>query len=107
MYPLLFRTVLVAHGSRDGPPRRDGRDPVAGRPAVLLGSPRADPARCRELRTTALGLRFESPFGVAAGFDKDVRGARGLHALGFGHVEVGTITAHPAGRQPAARACSG
>ncbi|WP_374945506.1 quinone-dependent dihydroorotate dehydrogenase [Agreia sp.] len=40
-----------------------------------------------------LGLEFATPFGLAAGFDKDARGIRGLGALGFGHVEVGTITA--------------
>ena len=45
------------------------------------------------LTVEALGLRFDSPFGVAAGFDKDARGIAGLGALGFGHVEVGTITA--------------
>jgi len=40
-----------------------------------------------------MGLRFVTPFGVAAGFDKDGRAIRGLGQLGFGHVEVGTITA--------------
>ena len=40
-----------------------------------------------------LGLRFESPFGLAAGFDKYGSGIRGLGQLGFGHVEVGTVTA--------------
>ncbi|MEP6478417.1 MAG: quinone-dependent dihydroorotate dehydrogenase [Rhodoglobus sp.] len=45
------------------------------------------------LAVEALGLRFDSPFGVAAGFDKDGRGIRGLGQLGFGHVEVGTVTA--------------
>ncbi|MCU1528144.1 MAG: dihydroorotate dehydrogenase [Frondihabitans sp.] len=49
----------------------------------------------RSLRVTALGLTFPSPFGVAAGFDKDATGIAGLGALGFGHVEVGTITAKP------------
>ena len=42
-----------------------------------------------------LGLEFATPFGLAAGFDKDARGIQGLGVLGFGHVEVGTITAHP------------
>ena len=46
------------------------------------------------LRVRALGLEFESPFGVAAGFDKEGDALAGLHQLGFGHVEVGTITAH-------------
>ncbi|MGW9629944.1 quinone-dependent dihydroorotate dehydrogenase [Agromyces sp. NPDC055520] len=45
------------------------------------------------LAVEALGLRFPSPFGVAAGFDKDGFAVRGLGNLGFGHVEVGTITA--------------
>ena len=49
----------------------------------------------RSLAVETLGLRFASPFGVAAGFDKDARGIAGLGALGFGHVEVGTITAKP------------
>ncbi len=47
----------------------------------------------RSLEVEALGLRFPSPFGVAAGFDKDGFAVRGLGQLGFGHVEVGTITA--------------
>jgi dihydroorotate dehydrogenase len=48
----------------------------------------------RRLAVETLGLRFPSPFGVAAGFDKDARGIRGLGQLGFGHVEIGTVTAH-------------
>lgn len=47
------------------------------------------------LRVYALGLQFDSPFGIAAGFDKEGTGIRGLGVLGFGHVEVGTITALP------------
>jgi dihydroorotate dehydrogenase len=45
------------------------------------------------LRVDALGLTFSSPFGVAAGFDKNGTAILGLGALGFGHVEVGTVTA--------------
>ncbi len=40
----------------------------------------------------AFGLRFENPVGLAAGYDKDARALRGLAALGFGHLEVGTVT---------------
>ena len=43
----------------------------------------------------AFGLTFPNRIGMAAGFDKDVRVAAGLAALGFGHVEVGTLTPHP------------
>lgn len=46
------------------------------------------------LQVEALGMVFPSPFGLAAGFDKNATGITGLGALGFGHVEVGTLTAH-------------
>jgi dihydroorotate dehydrogenase len=39
-----------------------------------------------------LGLRFPNRIGLAAGYDKDARGLWGLAALGFGHVEIGTVT---------------
>jgi dihydroorotate dehydrogenase len=47
------------------------------------------------LRVRALGLEFPGPLGLAAGFDKDARATRGLGALGFGFLEVGTVTARP------------
>jgi dihydroorotate dehydrogenase len=58
-----------------------------GRLVRLATRPRAD------LSVRTLGLRFDSPFGVAAGFDKDGKGVLGLGQLGFSHVEVGTLTA--------------
>jgi len=45
------------------------------------------------LRVRALGLDFPSPLGLAAGFDKDAAGFDAYATLGFGCVEVGTITA--------------
>ncbi len=38
------------------------------------------------------GLHFPSPIGLAAGFDKDARAANAMLGLGFGFVEVGTLT---------------
>ena len=102
MYPFVFRTVF----SR--------MDPESAHHLVLpvirvLGIPpfswaaraltRPEPA----LRTRALGRDFDSPFGVAAGFDKDVKVVPGLYALGFGHVEVGTLTAIPQDGNPRPR----
>ncbi|NTW40634.1 MAG: quinone-dependent dihydroorotate dehydrogenase [Cellulomonadaceae bacterium] len=43
----------------------------------------------------AVGRDLTGPFGVAAGFDKDATGVRGLTMLGFGFVEVGTVTPRP------------
>ena len=54
------------------------------------------------LQTSAFGLTFPSPFGLAAGFDKEGHGIEALTELGFGHVEVGTITgqAQPGNEKP-------
>jgi dihydroorotate dehydrogenase len=49
------------------------------------------------------GRRLPSPLGVAAGFDKDARGVLGLLMLGYGYVEVGTVTARPQPGNPAPR----
>ncbi|AGW41665.1 dihydroorotate dehydrogenase 2 [Leifsonia xyli subsp. cynodontis DSM 46306] len=65
--------------------------PVIGLGALLRRFTAPDPS----LAVEALGLRFDSPFGMAAGFDKDGEGVIGLGDLGFGHVEVGTVTARP------------
>jgi dihydroorotate dehydrogenase len=49
------------------------------------------------------GLRFANPVGLAAGYDKDGLGWRGLACLGFGHIEIGTITPLPQDGNPPAR----
>ncbi|MCC7392356.1 quinone-dependent dihydroorotate dehydrogenase [Candidatus Sumerlaeota bacterium] len=51
----------------------------------------------------AFGLRFPNELGVAAGFDKNVEVALGLALLGFGHVEVGTLTPLPQAGNPRPR----
>ncbi|MCA2242966.1 MULTISPECIES: quinone-dependent dihydroorotate dehydrogenase [Mycobacterium] len=58
-----------------------------------------DPA----LASTVFGVRFPGPLGLAAGFDKDGLGVLTWGALGFGHAEVGTVTAHPQPGNPAPR----
>ena len=47
----------------------------------------------QELSTRVLDISFPTPFGLAAGFDKNATMTRGLANLGFGHIEVGTVTA--------------
>jgi dihydroorotate dehydrogenase len=49
------------------------------------------------------GLTFDNPLGVAAGFDKNGKVARQLCALGFGFVEVGTVTHRPQPGNPRPR----
>lgn len=55
------------------------------------------------LPVDAFGLRFNNPVGLAAGYDKDGLGWRGLACLGFGHVEVGTVTLRPQPGNPRPR----
>jgi dihydroorotate dehydrogenase len=91
IYRLLFRLVL----QRIDPERAHG---LAG---ALLGSLPAGVVRRvlgpRDpgLRVQALGCTFPSPLGVAAGVDKDAALFEALGAIGFGFVEVGTVTALP------------
>ena len=94
MYRLLFSLVF----SRMDPERAHhlAFRVIRALPALGLGRlVERSTAPSHELEVRALGLRFSSPFGVAAGFDKDALAVVGLGQLGFGHVEVGTITARP------------
>ena len=102
LYDLLFRGVLA----RLDPERAHGLAVAAIRAIPRLGltrlvrrATRPDPS----LAVDALGLRFDSPFGMAAGFDKDARSIRGLYALGFDHIEIGTVTAIPQEGNPRPR----
>lgn len=52
------------------------------------------PSAPRPVRVGRLPRPVPGPFGLAAGFDKNAVGVRGLSMLGFGFVEVGTVTAH-------------
>ncbi|MFR9806429.1 quinone-dependent dihydroorotate dehydrogenase [Pseudonocardia sp. RS010] len=104
MYDLLFRHVLrripaePIHGVAFGAIRG-----VAGAPVVgpRLGSllTESDPV----LWARVFGVDFPNPLGLAAGFDKDARGPVALGRLGFGFVELGTITARPQPGNPKPR----
>lgn len=52
---------------------------------------------------TVFGVRFDNPVGLAAGMDKDAVAVPAWAALGFGFVEVGTVTWHPQPGNPCPR----
>ena len=52
---------------------------------------------------TAMGIPFPNVVGVAAGLDKDAIAVEGLARLGFGHIEVGTVTPRPQPGNPKPR----
>lgn len=68
------------------------------RPASVLRS-----RRHASRPVEAFGLTFANPLGLAAGYDKDGRAWRALAAVGFGHVEVGTVTPRPQAGNPPPR----
>ncbi|NNU28533.1 quinone-dependent dihydroorotate dehydrogenase [Isoptericola sediminis] len=100
-YTLLFQTVL----RRMDPERAHDRafraievagkvpllrDVVQGALAPYLGRGIGGPGSVE-----VLGRTVPAPFGLAGGFDKNARAVRGLTMLGFGFVEVGTVTPRP------------
>ena len=85
LYRFLFRVVFV----RLNP--EVAHELVAGAMKFLsaVGFLRAKKS---ETTKTVMGLEFANLLGMAAGFDKNGTLIRPLHALGFGHVEIGTVT---------------
>jgi dihydroorotate dehydrogenase len=76
----------------------------AGFRAVRIGKPVSRRVmRVPPRPVQAMGLTFPNPLGLAAGFDKNAEGVDALAALGFGFVEVGTVTARPQPGNPRPR----
>jgi dihydroorotate dehydrogenase len=71
--------------------------------ALKLAPRRLPPQFPRALCSTVAGLDFASPVGLAAGFDKDAEVATEMLGLGFGFVEVGTVTPRPQAGNPRPR----
>ena len=71
---------------------------LGGQPApALAASPRCAPGTGRPV--TVAGIPFPGLVGLAAGMDKNGVGVQAWAALGFGHAELGTVTAQAAARQ--------
>ena len=77
---------------------------AAHRAAVATLARRIAPApQLADMPVTLAGLTFQNPLGLAAGFDKDASCPDGALRLGFGHVELGTITPNPQPGNPRPR----
>lgn len=76
--------------------RRAGNFPISRWLLTQIYKPASKPVQ-------AFGLTFKNPVGLAAGYDKDAVAIRGLGTLGFGHVEVGTVTPRPQPGNPKPR----
>jgi dihydroorotate dehydrogenase len=71
--------------------------------ALKLVPPRRPPDFPPSLKTHVAGLDFPTPIGLAAGFDKDAEVPEQMLSLGFGFVEVGTLTPQPQQGNPRPR----
>lgn len=92
IYQFAFRTVL----SRLDPEKAHHLVVIGLRAAHRCGAGRVLEKLTRPSPrqvTRVMGLRFPSPFGLAAGFDKGAAAVLPLASLGFGHIEIGTVTA--------------
>ena len=70
---------------------------------LLSRFPRTAPKSAPILRTTVAGLDFDNPLGLAAGVDKNGEAIDGFFGLGFGSVEIGTLTPLPQAGNPRPR----
>lgn len=108
LYELLFRTVIRhsdpewAHHAVVNALRLAQAFP-GGKQILRTMFRTPHPLRDPRPKRTVLGASHASPFGMAAGFDKDGEIVPALIALGFGHVEVGTVTARPQPGNPKPR----
>ena len=71
--------------------------------ALKIVPPRRPPDFPASLKTRVAGLDFPTPVGLAAGFDKDAEGPEQMLSMGFGFVEVGTLTPRPQDGNPRPR----
>src|SRR5687767_15334303 len=83
-------------------------DPEKAHEQAVAAIRAAGPVTRRAIRVpsdsrTVMGVEFPHAFGLAAGFDKNARAVLGLLGLGFGHVEIGTVTARPQPGNPGPR----
>jgi dihydroorotate dehydrogenase len=77
---------------------------LAGKiPGMLILLRRLFVVRHPSLQRTVAGLKFPNPVGLAAGFDKDALAFEELGALGFGFIEIGTVTPRPQEGNPKPR----
>ena len=59
--------------------------------------------RCLQMETEFCGIKFPNKIGIAAGFDKNAEVYKMLGNMGFGHVEIGTVTPRPQPGNPKPR----
>ena len=101
----LLRVPMLADLTRDSLLRMDPETAHGATiTALRLGlAPQQDGPDPPELKTSIAGLELSNPVGMAAGFDKNAEVPRALALMGFGMVEIGTVTPRPQTGNPKPR----
>jgi len=103
IYPFIRNTLFLLPPETAHQVSMKGLDVVAALPVLntwLSGQFKVeDPS----LAKTVFGLQFPNPVGLGAGFDKNAAHLDGLEMLGFGFVEIGTVTPKPQAGNPQPR----
>lgn len=100
MYEALLRPVLFTLDAEKA--HHLGMAGLKAMPVAMAKSWRSN-AKAERMSTTVAGLTFPNPVGLAAGLDKNAEALVGLFGLGFGFVEVGTVTPRPQSGNPLPR----
>jgi dihydroorotate dehydrogenase len=100
IYPLVRKTLFLLPPETAHQVSMKGLDMAAALPLLNTWLSRHFQVQDPSLSKTIFGLHFPNPVGLGAGFDKNAAHLDGLEMLGFGFVEIGTVTPKPQAGNP-------
>ena len=103
LYPALRRLLFRLDSERAHGAGMGALKALQALPGAASAMAQRNLARDPRLRQTLFGRDFPNPVGLAAGFDKDAVAVPAMPAMGFGFVEVGTVTPLPQPGNPRPR----
>jgi dihydroorotate dehydrogenase len=103
MYSLIRRLLFRMNAESSHDLVMSGLEKISSRPALTALVTKLYASHVPQLRTRIMGIDFPNPVGLGAGLDKQASCANALQALGFGWVELGTVTPLPQAGNPRPR----
>jgi dihydroorotate dehydrogenase len=103
IYPFIRNSLFLLPPETAHNVSMKGLDLVAALPGIITLMRSYFQVQDPSLSKTVFGLHFPNPVGLGAGFDKNAAHLDGLEMLGFGFVEIGTVTPKPQAGNPQPR----
>ena len=103
IYPFIRNTLFLLPPETAHHVSMKGLDIAAAMPVMNTWLSDQFQVQDPSLSKTVFGLQFPNPVGLGAGFDKNAAHLDGLEMLGFGFVEIGTVTPKPQAGNPQPR----